>query len=68
MIQLGDKVKLRACHDSGQPGTVIRASRGRLTIYWSDMDYWSRHPPEALELAEQKVSAIIAPDRREETL
>jgi hypothetical protein len=54
MIGLGDKVRLRACHDSGQPGTVIRFERGKLTVYWGDMDYWSKHRPEALELVEAR--------------
>lgn len=30
---LGARVRLRGCHDSGEPGTVIRAERGRLTIW-----------------------------------
>jgi hypothetical protein len=49
MIQPGDKVFLRACR-TGEPGTVIRQERGKLTVYWRDMDYWSRHRPESLEL------------------
>ena len=52
MITLGSKVKLKACHDAGAPGTVIRAERGRLVVFWEDMDFWSRHPPDSLELAE----------------
>jgi hypothetical protein len=52
MCKLGDKVFLRACR-VGEPGTVIRAERGRLTVFWKDMDHWSRHPAAALELAEQ---------------
>ena len=54
-ITLGSKVRLKACHDSGQPGTVIRESRGRLTVYWADLDFWSRHHPESLELAEAQL-------------
>ncbi len=50
MIQPGDKVFLRACR-TGEPGTVIRQERGKLTVYWRDMDYWSKHHPESLEIA-----------------
>ncbi len=50
MIGPGDKVFLRAC-DAGEPGTVIREERGKLTVYWADLDYWSKHQPEALEIA-----------------
>jgi hypothetical protein len=32
-------------------GTVIREERGKLTIYWADLDFWSRHQPESLDLA-----------------
>ncbi len=53
MIRLGDKVRLRACHDSGQPGTVIRFERGKLVVFWRDLDYWSKHHPDSLELAER---------------
>lgn len=45
------KVFLRACQ-VGQPGTVIREHRGKLTVYWPDLDHWSHHRPEALEIAE----------------
>ena len=50
MIATGSKVYLRACH-TGKPGTVIRQERGRLTVYWPDLDFWSRHKPESLEPA-----------------
>jgi hypothetical protein len=53
MLKLGDRVRLKACHDSGEPGTVIRFERGKLTVYWPDMDHWSRHPPDSLELSGQ---------------
>jgi ribosomal protein L24 len=52
MILPGDKVRLKACHDSGQPGTVIRVNHGKLTVYWHDMDYFSRHSPDSLMLAD----------------
>ena len=50
MISLGARVYLRACR-AGEPGTVIREERGKLVVYWRDLDYWSRHLPEALEPA-----------------
>ena len=52
MISPGDKVFLRACR-AGEPGTVIRQERGKLTVYWPDMDFWNKHRPEALERAPQ---------------
>jgi hypothetical protein len=55
LIQRGDSVYLRACRGAGEPGTVVRAERGRLVVYWADMDYWSRHRPEALEIALQGI-------------
>ncbi len=51
-VGLGDQVRLRACHDSGQPGTVIKAERGKLVVFWPDFDFWSKHHPDSLELAE----------------
>lgn len=45
----GSRVYLRACR-TGEPGTVIRTERGKLTVYWGDLDFWSRHRPEALEV------------------
>lgn len=47
----GAKVFLRACR-AGEPGTVIREQRGKLTVYWPDLDFWSKHTEEALETAE----------------
>ena len=54
MIALGDKVHLRACK-AGEPGTVIREDRGKLVVYWRDMDYWSKHRPEALERVQGEI-------------
>jgi hypothetical protein len=54
MLNLGNKVRLKACHDSGEPGTVIRFERGKLVVFWGDMNFWSRHHPESLELAQPK--------------
>lgn len=65
MISPGNKVYLKACH-AGEPGTVIRFERGKCTVYWADMDYWSKHRPEALELAPESGSSadIVAPIKR----
>ena len=49
---VGTKVFLRACR-AGEPGTVIREDRGKLVVYWRDLDYWSGHRPEALEPANE---------------
>jgi hypothetical protein len=55
-LKAGAKVFLRACR-VGKPGTVIREQRGKLTVYWPDLDYWSRHRPEALENADMPTIA-----------
>jgi hypothetical protein len=62
MIQLGDKVFLKACR-FGLPGTVIRRDHGKFTVFWPDMDHWSRHKPEALELAETAEDKSEQPGR-----
>ena len=46
-ISIGMKVHLRGC-PHGQPGTVIRRARGRLTVSWPDIDYLGRHRPDSL--------------------
>lgn len=50
-IAPGARVYLRACR-AGEAGTVVRAEHKRLVVFWPDMNYWSRHAPESLELAE----------------
>jgi hypothetical protein len=61
MIALGAKVHLRGARGCGAAGTVIRCERGRMVVYWPDLDFWSRHRPETLELAEaQKEAAPCA--------
>jgi hypothetical protein len=50
-FSVGDAVMLRSCRH-GAPGTVIRIERGKLVVYWGDMDYWSRHRPESLTQAQ----------------
>lgn len=47
----GDKVYLRGLREVGRPGTIIRTKRGKQVVYWPDMDYWSKHHPDSLELA-----------------
>ena len=49
MIGLGGRVFLKACR-VGEPGTVLRIERRKVVVYWPDMDYFSRHHPESLEL------------------
>jgi len=48
----GARVYLKACRGAGPPGTVIRFERGRAVVFWGDMNFWSRHVPASLELAE----------------
>jgi hypothetical protein len=50
-ITLESRVYLRACR-TRQPGTVVRVERGKLVVFWRDLDHWSRHVPDSLELAE----------------
>jgi hypothetical protein len=47
MIGVGSWVHLRG-YQHGQPGTVLRFERRRVVVFWADMDFISRHPPEAL--------------------
>ena len=55
-IAIGAKVFLKGGRGCGKPGTVIREERGRLVIFWEDMDFWSRHRPDSLELAEVRTT------------
>lgn len=52
-ISIGSKVVLRACPNSGQPGTVLRPERGKLAVLWADIapDYVRLHSAESLRLA-----------------
>lgn len=59
MLKLGDSVYLKACRGVGKPGKLIRFERGRFTVFWADMDFWSRHPEAALELADSKTEERI---------
>jgi hypothetical protein len=63
MIEIGSKVFLRGSH-AGEPGTVIRQYHGKLTLYWKDLDYSSRHHPESLEEATVDEQSALA-DRKE---
>jgi len=60
MLKLGDKVRLRACHDSGAPGTIVRFERGRAVCFWPDLNYWSRHRPDSLELDQPQSMEVTA--------
>ncbi|MGO9326174.1 MAG: hypothetical protein ACLP07_16590 [Terracidiphilus sp.] len=55
IIAVGTKVYLKACR-AGEPGTVVRVERGKLVVYWRDLDYWSRHRLESLELAKEETA------------
>jgi hypothetical protein len=46
-FQVGDSVFLRGCR-VGKPGRVLRIERGKLVIYWIDLDFLSRHRPASL--------------------
>jgi hypothetical protein len=48
---IGKKVYLRGLKNCGDPGVVIREIRGKLTVYWTDLEHWSSHHPDSLELA-----------------
>ena len=51
LLKVGSRVYLRACKE-GEPGTILRRERTRWVCYWKDLDFLSRHPTGALELAE----------------
>jgi hypothetical protein len=58
---VGAKVHLKSLVNSGLPGTVIRHERGRAVVYWRDMDWWSRHLPAALIVAELPKEPVQQP-------
>jgi len=43
---VGSKVYLRGAR-FGEPGTVVKLGK-RLTVYWHDLDFLSKHRPESL--------------------
>jgi hypothetical protein len=47
MISLGSEVFIKAC-PHGTPGVVVRLERNRVVVWWSDLDYLSRHNEESL--------------------
>jgi hypothetical protein len=48
---VGARVYLRGAR-FGLPGVVLRQERGKVVIYWGDLDHISRHRPVTLMLAE----------------
>lgn len=52
-IDVGSRVFLRGAR-VGAAGVVIRREGKRVVVYWRDMDFFSRHRPETLVLAEEK--------------
>ncbi|HTW81927.1 MAG TPA: hypothetical protein VME23_20435 [Terracidiphilus sp.] len=64
MIPIGSKVHLRGARGVGAAGTVIRCEGSRLVVYWSDLDFVSRHKPESLEIASQTAASTAIGDAR----
>jgi hypothetical protein len=52
---LGAKVRLRHCA-FGEPGTVLRIERCKLSVFWHDLDFLGRHSPESLMLAAERMT------------
>jgi len=52
-IPMGSQVWLKGLRGCGAPGTVIKETRGKLVVFWADLDHWSNHHPDSLELVEQ---------------
>jgi len=52
-FSVGSKVYLRGAR-FGQPGTVVKLGK-RLTVYWHDLDFLSKHSPASLVNAEIEV-------------
>lgn len=55
-IAVGNRVYLRGCR-AGESGTVIKIERGKLVVFWADLDFWSRHRPESLVIAGEEANA-----------
>jgi hypothetical protein len=53
-ITVGSRVYLRGARGCGAAGVVIREEQKRMVVYWEDLDFWSRHRPESLELAKEQ--------------
>lgn len=51
-LSVGSKVHLRGARFD-QPGTVVKMGK-RLTVYWRDLDFLSKHQPESLILAREQ--------------
>jgi hypothetical protein len=52
-LQGGAKVFLRGCR-VGQPGTVLGFERGRVRVYWHDLDFISLHRAASLLAVDSK--------------
>jgi hypothetical protein len=44
---IGAAMRLRGCA-FGEPDAVLRIERCKVVVYWSDLDFLSRHRPESL--------------------
>lgn len=65
MIAIGAKVHLRGARGVGAAGTVIRFEDSRVVVYWRDLDFWSRHRPGSLELAQEpRATDAVSADQR----
>jgi hypothetical protein len=61
MISIGSEVHIKAC-PHGTPGVVVRFERNRVVVWWSDLDYLSRHKEETLmEAGTPEMSTNAAP-------
>jgi hypothetical protein len=47
VFAVGDRVFLRGAR-FGAAGRVLRRERGKIAVYWPDLDFISRHRPESL--------------------
>lgn len=56
---VGSKVHLRGAR-FGQPGTVVKLGK-RLTVYWGDLDFLSKHQPASLALVEHEEASMPKP-------
>ena len=53
VFAVGEAVFLKGAR-FGLPGRVLRNERGKVVVYWGDLDHLSRHRPITLMLAEVK--------------
>jgi hypothetical protein len=48
---IGSRVLLKGCAFV-EPGRVLKIEHGKATVWWTDMDFISKHNPASLMLAE----------------